>query len=252
MPVIKIKKSEYSGLGHLFDGRLAAVVMGLAAGQALRSASTAADITDSSTGAATGTLAALTAATPAVVGTNDAAQKAALETELTAVLNAIKEIVAQINVVRAKVPAFDALTDSMGGTGADGTIGAISSALTGVGASMASATGFNAVLVTLGARISQAAHYLNHLLTACGQTNLIVSTGSKVTSYSTTFAAVSVSTGSAASGADTTSANAIVKVADANAKLVVLKNSIASMAAKLNALTADANATPVPTVVAVN
>lgn len=250
--VTKIKRSEFTGLSHLFDGKLAAIVMGLAASQALISASTAADITDNSSGSATGTLAALTSATPAVVGTNDAAQKAALETQLALVVDGLKEVVAQINVIRAKVPAFDALTDSMSGTAADGTIAAISHALSGVGSSMASATGFNTFLAAASIRISQAAYFTNHLLTACGKTNLVDSTGSHNKVYSTTFAAISTSTGSAASGADTGSTNAIVKVADANAKLLVMKNSIASLAAKLNALTADGNATPVPVVVAVN
>lgn len=246
--VTKIGSKTFSGSAKVFDGTLAAAVKGLAIQRALQLASGVADITDSSTGSAGASFAAVAALTPSAVSGTNAAQKAALETAYGTVRDGLKEIVAQVNLVRAKVPAFSALTDSMGGTAADGTIGAIGNALTGVSTSMAAAAGAQSVLDVLASRTSQAVYFVNELCYATGLTPLVDSSGSDK-AFSTTFAAVSTDTGTAASGADT-GANAIALVAEANARLGVLKDAIASMAAKLNAMTADANATAAATVIA--
>ncbi|QIG66819.1 hypothetical protein EVB27_150 [Rhizobium phage RHph_TM16] len=241
MPV-KIGSKLFNGSGRVFDGTLASVLRGMAQRDALMIAAALADVTDTSGGTGTGTLAAVGSLTPVAVSGSNAAQKAALEAAYGTVRDGIKEIVAQINVIRAKVPAFSALTDSMGGTAANGTIDAVTVALTGVSTSMAQAVGANAYLAVLAARTAQAAYFVNELMYATGLTPLVDNTipGSK--SFSTTFAALPADTGATATGADA-GANAVVGFAEVNAKLTILRASIASMAAKLNAITADANAT---------
>jgi hypothetical protein len=241
MPV-KIGSKSFNGSGRVFDGTLASILRGMAQRDALMIAAALADVTDTSGGAATGTLANVAAFTPAAVSGANAAQKAALEAAYGTVRDAIKEIVSQVNVIRAKVPAFSALTDSLGGTGANGTIDAVTVAITGVSTSMAQAAGSNAYLAALAARTAQAAYFVNELCYAAGITPLTDSTVSGSKTYGTTFAALPADTGTAASGADA-GANAIVLATEATARLTVLRASIASMAAKLNAMTADANAT---------
>jgi len=246
---VKIAISTFSGVSKVHDGTLADALRGIAQNEALRVASSIADITDNSGGTANGTMAAAADFTPSAASGSNAAAKADLETQFGNVRDGLKEILAQVNVIRAKVPAFDALVDEMGGTAADGTIGAISSALIGVAASRAAAAGSNTVLATLRDRASQLAIYVNKLVVATGGTELVDSLGGAKT-YSETFAAVSTDTGAVATGADA-EANAIVTVAEANARLGVLADAIADMAAKLNAITADANANPVLKTVAV-
>ncbi|QIG76985.1 hypothetical protein EVC30_157 [Rhizobium phage RHph_Y1_11] len=240
MARVKIGLKTFSGSARVFDGTLAAAIQGIAIRSALISASAVADITDSSTGVASGSISVVGSLTPIALSGTNAVQKAALETAYGTVRDAVKELVAQLNLIRAKVPVFDALTDSLGGTAANGTIDAISSALTGVSASMAQAVGANAYLTALSSRVHQAVYYTNELCYACGITPLTpAKTNNKV--YTTTFAALPADTGTAATGADA-GANATVGFADVNAKLVLLKNNIASCAAKLNLITADANA----------
>ena len=146
--MIKIKKKTFSGTSKVFDGELADAIRGIAQYQAAVKLDTAAvtALTNSAGGTANGTTNAIGNVAPAVLGTTDCAQKAGFETALVTVKDAISEIVAKLNAIRAVVPAFPALTDSTGGATADGTVGAIGVALTGVGTSLASAVGSQAVV----------------------------------------------------------------------------------------------------------
>ena len=154
--MIKIKKKTFSGTSKVFDGELAQAIRGVAQYQAAVKLDTAAvtALTNSAGGTANGTINAIGNVTPAVLGTTDCAQKAGFETALVTVKDAISEIVAKLNAIRAVVPAFPALTDSTGGATADGTVGAIGVALTGVGTSLASAAGSQAVVNALKDAIS--------------------------------------------------------------------------------------------------
>src|SRR5262245_47261703 len=160
---ITIKKKTFSGTSKVFSGELAEAVRGLAQYQAAVKLDTAAvtALTNSAGGFANGTINEIGNVTPALLGTTDCAQKAGFESALGTVKDAIAEIVAKLNAIRAVVPAFPALTDSTGGTAADGTVAAITVALTGVGTSLASAAGSQAVITRLKDAISQARHFTN-------------------------------------------------------------------------------------------
>lgn len=236
---VLVKKDHFSGFGKVFseqDG-LAAAVRGVAQFQALQALASVADLTDNSGGAAAnGTIEAIGSFTPAVLAGTDCAQKAELEAGFGGVVAALAEIIAQANTIRAKVPAFSALTDSTGGGAADGTIAAIDVSYTGVGASLASATGANTVLTALTSRIAQATVYVNKVAVACGKAEIVDNSGgTKV--YSGTFAAVSTDTGTAVSGATTAPTNAAIKATDANAVMQKLANAIKELASKLNECT---------------
>lgn len=249
----KISANAFSGTGQVFDGTLAAAVRGMAQNIAVKAASGVADFTaDNSGGSAGSTIANVTRFTLSAVGSNNAVAKAEAETAAGGVVDGLMEIVAKAQAVNAVVGAFGTLTDSMGGTAADGTIAAIDVSATGAGSSLASAAGMNTLYDTLRSRTVQAAYYVNALCRATGQTELTVSIDNALytAAWGTTFAAVSTDTGTAVDGSDALEANACVLKTEWDAAQVVFANAIASMAAKLDAMTADANATAVCSVVA--
>lgn len=238
MPV-RIYANHFSAASQVYrvdQNGLTPALRGLAQNVARIAASAVPALVDNSGGAsADGTLDAIAAFTPAVLGTNDAAQKAALEAGFATSVDALKEIVAQCNQLHAKVPALaGVLVDSLSGTGADGTIGAVTTSYSGVGASMASATGANAVLANIRNRIAQLGYSVDMLCVACGVPPLVDNSGG-LDSTSLVIADVAVTTGTAASGADTSAANAIVKAANATAVMGSVAAAIKELASKLNA-----------------
>lgn len=240
---LKIASKTFSGLGKLSDGTLARALGAIAQAEARRLAASLSDLTNNSGGTNdTGGIRLPAVFTPFEAGTGDAVAKAEFETACGGVRDAIKEIVAKAEAIRAKVPAFDAITDSMGGTAADGTIGAIDDSMTGTDAAEAlvSVVGANAVFATLNARMSQATRLVNKLRKACGMAKLASELPTPV--QGTTFAAVSTSTGDAVGGTDDEEDATISKVA-ADAALDVMSDNIATLATALNAMTADANGT---------
>jgi hypothetical protein len=104
--------------------------------------------------------------------------------------------------------------------------------LTGVGTSLASAVGSQAVIDGLKDAIVQARYYVNLAAKAVGVTPLVDNSG-HVGPVSTTFAAISPSTGTAVSGASL-GANATVKKTDGDVRLVELRDGITELAAKVN------------------
>lgn len=248
--VTRINRSTFTGSGKVFDGTLAAAVMSLAQGHARRVAASLSDITDNGGGTNdVGGLRDPGTFTPFEESGTASTAKAEFETAVGGVRDAIKEIVAQCNTIRAKVPAFDALTDSMGGTAADGTIAAIDDSMTAAAADLVAVDGANAVFATLNARMSQACFYVNKLRAACGM-SAIASELDDYSGMSGTFAAVSTDTGTAVDGSDAEE-NATVSKAEADAKLDVMSDNIKTLSTALNAITADANANAALDVVAV-
>lgn len=229
------------------DG-LAAALKGIAQTLAARTAAGVDDLTaDNSGGSAGATIADITDYSHGVQDSTNAVAKAEAETALDGVVDGLMEIVAQADTIRDSIPnVFGALTDSMGGTAADGTIGAIDVSATGVDASMCSSAGMNTVLTALRSRMVQAAIYVNKLCVATGQTPLTIVRTSLLpgdAAYGTTFAAVSTDTGTATDGSAADATNGIVLKTEFDAKQALFADAIASMAAKLDAITADANAT---------
>lgn len=238
MPV-RIYANHFSAASQVYrvdQNGLTPALRGLAQTVARIAASAVPALVDNSGGgSADGTIDAIVAFTPAAVGTNDAAQKAALETGFATAIDALKEILAQCNQLHVKVPALGgALVDNLAGTTADGTIGAVTVSYSGVGTSMASAAGANAVLASIRNRIAQAGYSVDTLCVACGVAPLIDNSGG-LDSTSLVFADIATSTGAAASGADSGTANGIVKAANANAVMAAVAAAIRELATKLNA-----------------
>lgn len=238
MPV-RIHANHFSAASQVYridQNGLTPAMRGLAQNVARIAASAVPALVDNSGGAAAdGTLDAIAAFTAASLGTNDAAQKAALEAGFATAVDALKEIAAQCNQLHAKVPALGGvLVDNLSGTATDGTIGAITTSYSGVGASMASAAGANAVLANIRNRIAQLGYAVDTLCVACGVSPLIDNSGG-LDSTSLVVADVSTSTGAAASGADSGAANAIVKATNASAVMGSVAAAIKELATKLNA-----------------
>lgn len=236
--VAKISFSQFVANSKTYakgEGGLSHAICAILQAQARIAASAVTALTDSSGGAtANGTIEAIGSFTKAVVGSTDAAQKAELEASFANITDAFKELIAQANAIHAKVPALDGvLVDSITGTAVDGTIGAIDATMTGVGTSMASAAGANAVLANIKNAVSQLVYHVNKLAVACGVTPIVDLSGGKL-SFGLTFADISEGTGTAASGADTTDANAIVKATDAGTVLGKAANAVKEIATVLN------------------
>lgn len=244
--MIKLTAKLFSGASHIFNGTLATALISLAQNQAIVAASAVTDLTDNGGGTADGDIEAPVVIANYVTAGVDAAQKAELEAAFGNVRDALGEVVAQLNDVRAVVPAFPALTNSMGGAAADGTVGAIDVSMTAVDASMVSAAGARTVQAALYARIYQAAHYVNLLAKATGVSQIALPAGVTPT-YDTEFAAVATGTGAAVAGSAATDALGTVSKTNADAMLVGLANAVKELTAKLNAITSG---TPTISVIA--
>lgn len=233
----KLYRKMFSGAANVHNGVLADILISLAGGIAKNAAAPVADITDNSGGVApdnTVALVPLAKATPAAADV--CPTKAEIETDFGQVRDAYSEIARQIGLIAAKVPAFTPV-NNIGGTAPDGTIGAITTAITG-GTPRVAKAGFNAVTTRLVNLLGQLIIDVNALAVATGQTALIDNTnGSPV--FSHTYAAVSVDTGTAAADGTTSVASA-----DATATLVAFANSIKELSTKLNAITSDTPAAP--------
>ncbi len=237
---VRISRTQYAAGSQIFraDGNgLTPAMRGLAQSLARIAASTVTDLVDNSGGqTADGTSEAIGSFVPAALGSSDAAQKAELEAGFANATDALKELIAQVNLLNARVPALTgALVDNIVGTSADGTIAAIDVSYTGVGTAMVSATGANVVLARLKNAVAQLALHVNKLAVACGAAQIVdLSGGTPV--YSLVFADIPEGTGTAASGADATAAHAIVKAADAGVVMQKIANAVKELATKLNAL----------------
>ncbi len=237
---VRISRAQYAAGSQIFrvDGNgLTPAMRGLAQSLARIAASTVTDLVDNSGGqTANGTIEAIGSFVPAALGSSDAAQKAELEAGFANATDALKELIAQINLLNARVPALGGvLVDNIVGTAADGTIAVLDVSYTGVGTAMASATGANLVLTRLKNAVAQLVLHTNKLAVACGAGEIVDLSGG-TPAYSLVFADIPEGTGTAASGADATAANAIVKAADAGAVMQKLANAVKEIATKLNAL----------------
>lgn len=234
----KINRKTFSGAANVHNGVLADVLIALAGGIAKNSAASVADLTDNGGGAAAdGTIAVIPLATGTPVAGASCPTKAEIETDFGLVKDALTEVGAKILQVSAKVPAFTP-TNSIGGAAADGTIAAITTAITGATAARVSKTGFNAVVNRIRKAVAQLARDVNALATATGQTLLADNSGG-VDTFNHTYAALDVSTGTAAVDGTTS-----VVSAEATATLTACANAVKELSSKLNAITSDTPATP--------
>jgi hypothetical protein len=223
MTAVKISRSN----GARVDGGAEShVIARLAQMFAANKASAISDLTDSSGGVASTSYAivAVAADTANVANSGTSlASKATAEAKLNLVLDAIKEIVAKANSVAAVV-GLTSVTDSSGGTTADGTIGAIgttTAATTGV-----QAVSVNATITRLNNFMFTAAALVNQVAIATGGQEVSVALSG---TYSSTVASLTVDGGTAADPG--------VSKTALDAKLVLYAANIATLAAALNGIT---------------
>lgn len=251
----KVSSTQYIGHAGVADGTLADAIRGVAQTLAARAASTVADFTaDNSGGTPGGTIADVPTITPSVVTGTNAIAKTEAEAAFAGVVDGLSEVIAKCNAIRAVIPnAFGQLVDNTGGAAADGTIAAITVAGTGVNAAMASGAGADAVVRTLRSRIAQVAFYVNKVATAAGADTLavVMPNNRLYGEWGLSFAAVSTDTGATTDGSEADAANGVLLKDEFDAAMTSMANAVASMAAKLDAITDDANATFTCPVVAV-
>jgi hypothetical protein len=241
--MLKITKDSLSGGADTSD-----VIMALAHSTAKIAAGSIADLTDNSGGAAAdGDLPDVPLCNTAPAVGNNVPTKAAAETALGQVKDALTELAGKIIAIHARVPAFNAApVNNIGGTAPDGTIAAVTvaPAADNVGPRVARA-GFNASLTVCRDRLRELQADTNVLAVACGLSPTTGDAGgvSLASTYDHVYDVISTDTGAApadSSGSTT--------VAESTASLTALRDGIKEVATKLNAITSDAG--PAATVIA--
>lgn len=193
-------------------------------------------LTDSSGGTnASAIVAASTSLVNAANSGTNLAGKATAETALGTVVDALGELYAKANAY-ATVLAIDTVTNSGGGTAPDGTVGAVTVAVTAA-ATGAQAVTTNATLDAINTSFYKLGVLVNKIAIAQGKAKLALPAGYV---YTNAVAALSTDTGTAADPG-------ITKVAF-DAELVKLRANVASVAFILNSFN-DGNT--VATVIAV-
>jgi hypothetical protein len=212
----------------------------------------ATNLTDNSGGTASATLPpTLTAVTKVFTGytdvTTSSAPKAAFDTECPKIANNFADLAGKINdLVRYQDITLGLLTDNSGGTG-DLTLQVISSTLTavsGAGSTALSKTSADAIFTIFANTFATLAAKVNLLSAVYGLPALVDNT-TGTASATGTLAAVGVS----GAGVDNTSAATGVQNTVLNVALAVVKDNMATIAARVSALD-DFNNTRPLTVVA--
>lgn len=247
---MKIKSKTFSGSSKLFDGTLAAMLMGLAVFQAATIAKGLSDITDNSTGAAGATITAPVATAFTSVGT-DAAGKTTTDTALGTVKDALTVLQTAAKAVGDAI-GVTTVTVSTGGTIAvAGTVPAVTKSVTAVAGSAGTGVGIagtKTVIAALQKHLSHTLFYVNEIAAACGAAQLPWTQNANVDrpAWDRVFPALTASTGTAATAGEAAALGTMSKAA-MDAQLTAIANDIATLAAKLNEVT-DAARVVVPTV----
>jgi len=182
-------------------------------------------LTDSSTGDATPTAAevqAVAAFEGAAADGSSLAGKASTETALGKVKNAVTELATKANAFAAAL-GVTGLTDSSGGTTADGTIAACDQSVTGATTGAVVAT-TNAIVTAINDGFHEIALVVNRCAVAVGHTELAID--ETFATANGTAPAIATETGTAADPG-------VTKV-EMDAALVKWVDNIAFLAAKLN------------------
>jgi hypothetical protein len=228
--MIRISKDSLAG-----GAALGPIVLAMASFQAKQSVATLADLTDNSGGAvADGVVPNVPLATTATIAGGNVSTKAAVETLLGAVRDGLTEIGAKVAAIAAKVPAFT-VTNNIGGAAADGTIAAIGNnpAADNVGPRCNKAN-FNTLVKAYRTCIRELERDVNALATACGLARLTGDAAGDHVTNDHVYALLSTDTGTAA-----VDSSGGIAAADATAVFTALRDCIAELAAKCNAMTTD-------------
>lgn len=238
MPQYTINKKTFSGASKVYDGTLAGIIISLAQNQAITAAAAVTPLTDNGGGAANGTIEAVPVLVNHALVGSDSVAKADAENAFGTALNAISEVIYQINRVRTAVPAFPALIDNTGGAAATGTVAAITQTVAGANAALVSASGAISVFESLVDAIFQATVFVNRLADAVGVSQIAIPASESALLVGT-FAPINLSTGGAVSGADALT-HATIQATAFDAALVWLANSVKELTTKLHAITSGA------------
>ena len=226
---IKIKKEDGTYIGAANHTE---VIRELAVGQAkLKLENSVAALTDSSGGDATPTADEVQFVDAFVGAANSGtslAQKAATETALGKVKNAVTELATKTNEILALL-GLTQLTDNSGGTAADGTIAAMDTSTTAATTGCVVAT-TNAIVTVINDAFNELGLKANIIAKAVGIEG--VNLAADFASKNGTIAAISTSTGTAADPG--------VTKAEVDAALVIWADNVAYLAALLNAARAAA------------
>ena len=217
MPAIIYEGGALVGANGLHEA-----VLLLAKQEAARRLDGVAALTNNSGGTA-GTITEVAGLTEAADGGTTLAQKASTEAALNTVLDGVGELFAKANAM-ADVLGIDQVTNNAGGTSPDGTLGAITVAVTAATTGVQD-TETNGVIASLNNAIYQAAVLTNKLCAATGLAPVTIGYDKTVAS---TVAAITVSGG--------TAANPGLTKAAVDAALVTFRNNIKTIGDKLVAL----------------
>jgi hypothetical protein len=232
---MKITSKTFSGASKVHDGTLASVVRSIHQRTAFALAIAEADLTADNSGGASGgaTIAAVPVPVAFTSVGTDAFPTAGGEAALLTVRNACTTLIAHIDGVAAAI-GVPALTDSSGGTDGAGTIAAITVATTAVvGATGAmDATRGIAEFEQVGAMLAKTIRQCNAIAAATGQTLLVDNSGLDG-GVGTTIAAIDGDTGADSDD----SALSCIEDTAGEAFLVAAANAVATIAAKMDAIT---------------
>lgn len=200
-------------------------------------------ITDSSGGTASGTrtIAGVANVANSPNAATNLADKTTAEAALGTVINGVRELFDRANAIQANLVTgsgapIPAITYNGGGTAPNGTIEAVTVAVTAAATGI-QATQTNAAIAALNSAFYVLGNLVNHLCVAAGRPVLVL--GSNLSGWSTTIAAIPTNLGTAADPGVTKAAF--------DAALAQYRANIATIAARLN----DLRNTSQPPVVAV-
>lgn len=248
----RIGTKTFSGAAHVHNGTLADAIRGIVQREALTIAITLDDFTADNSGGSDGSGTVGETALPEGFTSAgiDLFPKAGGETALGTIRDAIAVVLEHANELATAIGA-DTATDNTGGNvQTAGTIAAITASTTAVAGNSGNGMGAEGaipVFTDFRNAVSQLVRYVNTLCTATGVDTLTDNSGGDAGVKKLTFDALSTDTGAAtADGADLSG----IEDTAGEAFLAASANAIATIAAKLDAITGAAQGAP--TVVAVD
>lgn len=237
---IKIKSTDFSGAGQVYDGTLADAIRGLAQDVARNKVHQFGDITDSSGGTAaygSGIVLHTGSGVAAFTETGTAStQKAAFDTAIGKTANAMAVLARRINILNGAV-GLPLITDSTGGTVAtEGTIPSQDFALSGVASSCLDVTTGRARLESIKNNMRRLVGAANRLAVAVGEAKISSVAGMKFLGPDSGELIVLEAIAASGTAVDGT-ASSTIAVSVINTELTKVANNIATLALFLNDIT---------------
>jgi hypothetical protein len=171
MTAAVILPSHFYGSARVYDATpqgLTALMRSLSENIAQIAAGHVTPLTDNSGAVAGATAAALIPVPPAVsVSGNNCVTEAALDAAMTTAVQALSDVVGQVNTILARVPAFSPLTGPVGFAPVT-TVAAITQTFAGASAALAPQAALATFLGTFTQAYEQTRYWVNKIALACG------------------------------------------------------------------------------------